>query len=59
MPDPDLTAVLLTVAVAAGLGLGSKLAGMRRRRTIDRFCDLCGRVLVLGEKTCDCIRNPR
>jgi hypothetical protein len=59
MPDPDLTAVLLTLAVAGGLGLRSKLSGLRRRRSSGRFCDLCGRVLVLGEKTCDCSRRPK
>jgi hypothetical protein len=54
MPDPDLTAVILTIAIAAGLGMPSLTSTLRRRRSVRRFCQACGRILVLGERTCDC-----
>ena len=55
MLDPDVTAVLLTVGLAGALGLPGLVATVRRRRALARFCDLCGRLLVLGERTCDCL----
>jgi hypothetical protein len=58
MLDPDVTAVLLTVGLAGALGLPSLVATVRRRRALSRFCDLCGRLLVLGERTCDCLPEP-
>ena len=47
----DLVAVLAALAVAAAVGL----PGLRRRREALRACLRCGRVLVLGERTCDCV----
>jgi hypothetical protein len=58
MLDPDLTAVLLTVGLAGALGLPSLAASVRRRRALGRFCHLCGRLIVLGERTCECLAEP-
>jgi hypothetical protein len=55
MPDPDLTAVLLMLVVAGTLALPRALSEFRRRRTLRRFCAICGRLLILGEQTCDCV----
>jgi hypothetical protein len=46
----EFVAVLAALAVAAGVGL----PGVRRRRQALRACLRCGRVRVLGERTCDC-----
>ena len=49
--DPDLAAVLLAAAFAAVLAA----PGLRRAlRRAERFCESCGRRVLLGEKTCDC-----
>jgi hypothetical protein len=57
MPDPDLTAVLLALAIAGGLSASKVASDLRRKRALRRICDLCGRLRVLGEQTCDCVRR--
>jgi hypothetical protein len=60
MPDPDLTAILLTLAVAGGLSVSKVASELRRKRALRSFCNLCGRLRILGERTCDCVtREPR
>jgi hypothetical protein len=60
MPDPDVTAVLLTIAIAGSLSLPRAVSNLRKRRNLKRVCAFCGRLLILGEKTCDCaLRGPR
>jgi hypothetical protein len=54
MPDPDLTAVLLALVIAGTLALPSALSWFRRRKAMRRLCEICGRLLILGEQTCDC-----
>ena len=49
--DPDLAAVLLTAALAGVLALPGLRKALRRG---DRFCERCGRRILLGERTCDC-----
>ena len=51
MLDPDLAAVLLTAALAGVLALPGLRKALRRG---DRFCERCGRRILLGERTCDC-----
>jgi hypothetical protein len=47
---------LLSVLAALALGAGVGLPGLRRRqRQVLDACRRCGRVLVLGERTCDCV----
>jgi hypothetical protein len=46
----DLVAVLGALALAVGVGL----PGLRRRQEALRVCLSCGRVRLLGERTCDC-----
>jgi hypothetical protein len=49
--DPDLASVLLAFALAGALALP------RLRRALrggERFCESCGRRVLLGERTCDC-----
>jgi hypothetical protein len=52
--DPDVAAVCLTALVALVLAVPAFADGVRRRRELRRVCALCGRLLVLGERTCDC-----
>jgi hypothetical protein len=52
--DPEVAAVLLTILVAGLLAVPALVAGAGRRREVRRVCALCGRILVLGERTCDC-----
>jgi len=49
--DPQLAAVLLALALAAGLAVPGWVRALKRA---ERFCESCGRRLLLGEKTCDC-----
>jgi hypothetical protein len=49
--DPELAAVLLALACAAALAAPSWMRAVRRA---ERFCESCGRRMLLGEKTCDC-----
>jgi len=49
--DPELAAVLLAFALAGALSLPSLRKALRRG---ERFCELCGRRVLLGERTCDC-----
>jgi len=46
----DLVAVLGALVLAVGAGL----PGLRRRQQALRACLSCGRVRLLGERTCDC-----
>jgi hypothetical protein len=50
--DPGPAAFLLAFAFAGLLAL----PGLRKtaRRAEQRFCDTCGRLKILGERTCDC-----
>jgi len=49
--DPDLAAVLLAAGFAGVLGL----PGLRKvLKPGKRFCAECGRLILLGERTCDC-----
>ena len=51
MLDPGLVSVLLAFAFAGVLAL----PGLRKAaRRAERFCENCGRRLILGERTCDC-----
>jgi hypothetical protein len=52
--DPELASVLLAAGVAALIGLPDLRRMVRRRSALRRFCARCGRILVLGERTCDC-----
>jgi hypothetical protein len=54
MLDPDLTSVVVTLVVAGALALPRLTSDLRHRRRVRRVCGLCGRLLVLGERTCDC-----
>jgi hypothetical protein len=49
--DPGLASVLLALAFAGLLALPS--LGKAARRA-GRFCETCGRRVILGERTCDC-----
>jgi hypothetical protein len=51
MLDPDLASILLAFAFAAALGLPRLGKALRRG---ERFCESCGRRILLGERTCDC-----
>jgi hypothetical protein len=50
--DPGLASVLLAFAFAGLLAL----PGLRKaaRRAEQRVCEACGRLKILGERTCDC-----
>jgi hypothetical protein len=49
--DPDLASVLLAFALAGALALPRLRKALRRG---ERFCESCGRRILLGERTCDC-----
>jgi len=49
--DPQLVAILLAVGFAAALAMPGWIKAVKRA---ERFCESCGRRLLLGEKTCDC-----
>jgi hypothetical protein len=49
--DPDLASVLLAFALAGALAVPRLRKGFRRG---ERFCESCGRRILLGERTCDC-----
>jgi hypothetical protein len=49
--DPDLASVLLAFAFAGALGLPALRKAVRRG---GRFCESCGRRILLGQRTCDC-----
>jgi hypothetical protein len=51
--DPDVASVLLAFGFAAALGVPALRKGLRRA---ERFCESCGRRILLGERTCDCDR---
>src|SRR4029077_9632441 len=51
MLDPDLASILLAFAFAGALGLPRLRKALRRG---ERFCESCGRRMLLGERTCDC-----
>jgi hypothetical protein len=49
--DPGLASIILAFALAGLLAL----PGLRKAaRRAERFCESCGRRLILGERTCDC-----
>ena len=51
MLDPELASVLGALAFAILL----TLPGLHRAaRRAERFCETCGRRIVLGQRTCDC-----
>ncbi len=41
------------VSVLGALALAVAIPGLRRKQL--RACLRCGRVLILGERTCDCV----
>jgi hypothetical protein len=49
--DPDLASVLLAFAFAGALALPALRKAVRRG---ERFCEACGRRILLGQRTCDC-----
>jgi len=49
--DPDLAAVLGAIAVGVLLAVPGFVRAARR---IERYCESCGRRVLLGERTCDC-----
>jgi hypothetical protein len=49
--DPDLASVLLAFALAGAIGLPALRKAVRRT---GRFCETCGRRILLDEHTCDC-----
>lgn len=49
--DPELASVLLALALAGALSLPRLRKVVRRG---ERFCESCGRRILLGERTCDC-----
>jgi hypothetical protein len=49
--DPDLASVLLAFALAGAIA-APRLRKVFRRG--ERFCESCGRRILLGERTCDC-----
>jgi len=51
----DMISVLGALVLAAAVGLPRLQRAARRRRQALRRCLRCGRVLVLGERTCDCV----
>ncbi|MGZ4256877.1 MAG: hypothetical protein ACXVRE_03850 [Gaiellaceae bacterium] len=54
MLDPEVAAVLLAAAFAGALALPELRKAVRRGGK--RACASCGRLIVLGERTCDCDR---
>jgi hypothetical protein len=51
----DMISVLGALALAAAVGLPGLQRAARRRRESLRRCLSCGRALVRGERTCDCV----
>jgi len=49
--DPDVASILLAFALAGALALPALRKALRRG---ERFCESCGRRILLGERTCDC-----
>jgi hypothetical protein len=49
--DPDIVSVLLAFAFAGALALPALRKAVRRG---ERFCESCGRRILLGQRTCDC-----
>jgi hypothetical protein len=49
--DPDLASVLLAAAFAGALAVPGLRKAVRRA---ERSCARCGRVILEGERTCDC-----
>jgi hypothetical protein len=49
--DPDLVSVLLALGLAGALALPGLRKALHRG---ERFCESCGRRVLLGERTCDC-----
>jgi hypothetical protein len=54
MLDPEVAAVLAAVVGGGAIGLPGLRKAVRRRRRALRRCLHCGRILLLGERTCDC-----
>jgi hypothetical protein len=50
--DPGLASFLLAFAFAGLLSLPSLRKAARQAEK--RFCETCGRLKILGERTCDC-----
>ena len=49
--DPELASILMAFALAGALGLPALRRAVRRG---ERFCESCGRRILLGQRTCDC-----
>jgi hypothetical protein len=52
--DPDLAAPLGALALALLLAVPGLAAQARRRRSLRAACAACGRLVMHGERTCDC-----
>ena len=52
--DPELLAVMASLAVGVAIGLPAGHNAFRRRRRAARECLSCGRTVVFGARTCDC-----
>ena len=48
---PELIAVLLAVGLALAISVPGWAKAARRT---GRFCESCGRRVLVGQKTCDC-----
>lgn len=52
--DPQLAAIVVTLAIGALIGVPALVRASRGRRRALRACLQCGRTVVFGSRTCDC-----
>lgn len=52
--DPQLAAIVVTLAIGALIGVPALVRASRSRRRALRACLQCGRTVVFGSRTCDC-----
>ena len=52
--DPELAAILVALVAGAVVGAPRFQRWLRQRRRALRECLMCGRSIVVGERTCDC-----
>jgi hypothetical protein len=52
--DPGIVAVLVAVLIGLLIGAPALARAAKRRRRALQLCVECGRILILGERTCDC-----
>jgi hypothetical protein len=53
--DPEVAAIVAALAFGTAVGLPGLQKALRRKRRALRECLRCGRKIVLGERTCDCV----